>query len=207
VSQGLDRVRNSARQRKKEQFTALLHHVSVDLLRDASLAPKRRAAPGADGVTWDAYAADLESHLQDLHRREHTGAYRAQPVGRRFIPKSDGGQHDALDALCFGIERKRVNWILDADILRLFARVDQQWLVRFLEHRVGDERVVRLVRQWLEAGTHDGRPWDEQATAPALPAEVVQATAERYAQAARVLLGIQEAASTGSVEPVERHRP
>lgn len=60
VSQGLDRVRNAARQRKKEKFTALLHHVTVDLLREAFLALKRRAAPGVDGVTWQDYEANLE---------------------------------------------------------------------------------------------------------------------------------------------------
>jgi len=87
VSQGLDRVRQAAKQRKKEKFTALLHHVTVDLLRDAFLALKRRAAPGVDGVTWQDYEADLEGNLQDLHARVHRGTYRAQPVRRRFIPK------------------------------------------------------------------------------------------------------------------------
>ena len=87
VSQGLDRVRHAARQRKKEKFTALLHHVTIDLLRDAFLALKRRAAPGVDGVTWQDYEASLEGNLQDLHARVHRGAYRALPVRRRFIPK------------------------------------------------------------------------------------------------------------------------
>jgi RNA-directed DNA polymerase len=83
----LDCVRNAAKQRKKEKFTALLHHVSVDLLRDAFLALKRRAAPGVDGVTWEDYEAGLEGNLLDLHARVHSGGYRAQPVRRRFIPK------------------------------------------------------------------------------------------------------------------------
>jgi len=87
VSPGLDRVRNAARQRTKEKFTALLHHVTIDLLRDAFLALKRRAAPGVDGVTWQDYEADLEGNLQDLHARVHCGTYRALPVRRRFIPK------------------------------------------------------------------------------------------------------------------------
>lgn len=86
VSQGLDRVRIAARQRKKERFTALLHHVTVDLLRQAFLALKRRAAPGVDGVTWADYEVGLEGNLADLHRRVHSGTYRAQPVRRRFIP-------------------------------------------------------------------------------------------------------------------------
>jgi RNA-directed DNA polymerase len=87
VSQGLDRVRNAARQRKKEKFTALLHHVTVDLLRDAFLALKRRAAPGVDGLTWEDYEVGLEGNLLDLHARVHSGGYRALPVRRRFIPK------------------------------------------------------------------------------------------------------------------------
>ena len=92
VSQGLDRVRSAARQRKKEKFTALLHHVTVDLLRDAFLGLKRRAAPGVDGVTWRDYEAGLEGNLQDLHARVHRGSYRALPVRRRFIPKPGGKQ-------------------------------------------------------------------------------------------------------------------
>ena len=92
VSPGLERVRQAARQRKKEKFTALLHHISVDLLRDAFLALKRRAAPGVDGITWQDYEANLEGNLQNLHRSVHCGSYRAMPVKRRFIPKPDGKQ-------------------------------------------------------------------------------------------------------------------
>jgi RNA-directed DNA polymerase len=92
VSQGLDRVRQAARQRKKERFTALMHHVTIDLLRDAFLALKRRAAPGVDGVTWQDYEAALEGNLQALHDRVHRGAYRALPVRRRLIPKPGGQQ-------------------------------------------------------------------------------------------------------------------
>ena len=201
VSQGLNRVRDAARQRKKEKFTALLHHVTVDLLRDAFLALKRRAAPGVDGVTWQDYEANLEGNLQELHGKVHSGSYRALPVKRRFIPKPDGkqrplgiaaledkivqravvavlnavyeedflgfsygfrpgrSQHDALDALSVAICETRVNWILDADIRGFFDSVSQEWLVRFLEHRVGDERVIRLVRKWLKAGVLEDGDW------------------------------------------------
>ena len=201
VSQGLERVRQVARQRKKERFTALLHHVSVDLLRDAFLALKRHAAPGVDGVSWVDYEAHLEDNLQALHQRVHGGTYRAQPVRRRFIPKPDGrqrplgvtaledkivqravvtvlneiyeedflgfsygfrpgrSQHDALDSLAMGIHAARVNWILDADIRSFFDQIDQEWLMRFLEHRVGDERILRLVRKWLKAGVLDDGDW------------------------------------------------
>jgi RNA-directed DNA polymerase len=197
VSPGLERVRNAARQRKKEKFTTLLHHITLDELRDAFLALKRRAAPGVDGVTWEDYEAGLEGNLRGLHARVHGGTYRALPVRRRFILKPDGkqrplgitaledkivqravvavlnaiyeedflgnsygfrpgrSQHDALDALCVGITSTPVNWILDADIRSFFDRIDQTWLVRFLEHRVGDERVIHLVRKWLKAGVLD----------------------------------------------------
>ena len=206
VSPGLERVRDAARQRKKEKFTALLHHVTVDLLRDAFLALKRHAAPGVDGVTWQDYEAALEGNLQDLHSRVHRGAYRALPVRRRFIPKADGkqrplgiasledkivqratvavlnaiyeedflgfsygfrpgrGQHDALDALSVAICETPVNWILDADIRSFFDKMDQSWLVRFLEHRVGDERIIRLVRKWLKAGVLEEGQWSVSET-------------------------------------------
>jgi retron-type reverse transcriptase len=156
VSQALDRVRQAARLRKKEKFTALLHHIGVALLRDAFFALKRDAAPGVDGVTWRAYEADLDRNLTDLTSRVHRGAYRALPSRRTYIPKADGrqrplavaaledkvvqrataavlnciyeedflgfsygfrpgrGTHNALDALCVGIGRKKVSFILDA---------------------------------------------------------------------------------------------
>src|SRR5437660_2417593 len=194
VTQALDRVRQAARQRKKERFTTLLHHISVDLLRLAFFALKRDAAAGVDGLTWQDYELDLERKLEDLHARVHRGAYRALPSRRRYIPKPDGRQrplavaaledkivqratgallnaiyeedflgfsygfrpkrspHDALDALVVGITSKRVNWILDADIRSFFDSVCQQWLIRFVEHRIGDRRIIRLIRKWLKAG-------------------------------------------------------
>src|SRR5207249_11713590 len=187
--------RQAAKARKKERFTALLHHIDLDLLRLSFYALKRTAAPGADGVTWQDYEANLESNLQDLHARVHRGAYRAQPSRRRYIPKPDGrqrplaiaaledkivqratvavlnviyeeeflgfsygfrperSQHDALDALAVGITRTKVNYILDADIRSFFDEVSQEWLVRFLEHRIGDRRIIRLIQKWLRAGT------------------------------------------------------
>ena len=194
VTQALDRVRQAARQRKKEKFTALFHHLSIGLFREAFLALKRDAAPGVDEQTWRTYAADLERNLTDLHARVHRGAYRALPSRRTYIPKADGrqrplavaaledkivqratvavlnsiyeeaflgfsygfrpkrGQHDALDALVVGITRKRMNFILDADVGSFFDEVSQGWLVRFVEHRIGDPRIVRLIQKWLKAG-------------------------------------------------------
>jgi len=203
VSPGLARVRQAAKTRKKEQFTALLHHITIDLLKDAFLALKRHAAAGVDGILWRDYEINLEGNLQDLHRRVHRGSYRAMPVRRRLIAKPDGrqrplgitsledkivqravvavlneifeedflgfsygfrpgrGQHDALDALCVGIGAARVNWILDADIQSFFDRIDHTVLIRFLEHRVGDERIVRLIRKWLKAGVLEEGKWSE----------------------------------------------
>ena len=194
VTKALDRVRQAARQRKKERFAALLHHVNVDSLRTAFYALKRRAAPGVDGMTWQEYEADLEARLEDLHGRVHRGAYRPQPSRRTYIPKADGrqrplaiaaledkivqgatvmvlnaiyeedflglsygfrpgrGPHDALDALVVGITSLKVNHILDADIRSFFDSVSQQWLIRFVEHRIGDKRTIRLIQKWLKAG-------------------------------------------------------
>jgi retron-type reverse transcriptase len=91
VSQGLERVREAAKQRKKERFTALLHHVTIDLLKDAYSWLKREAAPGVDGRTWQSYKQNLEVNLAELHPRLHQGTYRALPSRRRYILKPDGG--------------------------------------------------------------------------------------------------------------------
>ncbi|HLW29014.1 MAG TPA: group II intron reverse transcriptase/maturase [Kiloniellales bacterium] len=194
VTQSLDRIRQAARLRKKERFTALLHHIDVDTLRTAFYALRRQASPGVDGMTWQAYEAELELRLEDLHGRVHRGAYRPQPSRRTYIPKADGkqrplaiaaledkivqgatvlvlnaiyegdfcgfsygfrpgrGPHDALDALCVAITTRKVRWVLDADIRDFFGSVSQEWLLRFLEHRVGDKRILRLIRKWLKAG-------------------------------------------------------
>ena len=89
---GLERVRQAARKDGKLQFTALLHHVNIDLLRSSYHSLKRQAAAGVDGITWEEYGPDLEARLADLHGRIHRGAYRAQPSRRVWIPKADGRQ-------------------------------------------------------------------------------------------------------------------
>ena len=92
VSQALERVRQAARQKKKERFTALLHHVAPAMLRTAFYALKRDAAPGIDGMTWEAYEADLDRRIEELHARVKSGAYRASPSRRSYIPKEDGSK-------------------------------------------------------------------------------------------------------------------
>src|SRR6202140_4885501 len=90
VSQALERIRQTARQ--KEKFTALFHHVSIDHLEEAFFELKENAAPGVDGLTCRDYEQHLERNLEDLHARVHRGAYRALPSRRVYIPKPDGRQ-------------------------------------------------------------------------------------------------------------------
>jgi RNA-directed DNA polymerase len=203
VPNGLDRVREVARNDKEARFTALLHHVDLSRLGAAYAAINPKAAPGVDQVTWDAYGQDLRENLEDLLRRVHSGAYRASPSRRVYIPKPDGRQrplgiatledkilqravvevlnaiyeedflgfsygfrpgrspHDALDALYVGITERKVNWILDADISDFFSRLDHSWLERFLEHRIADKRVLRLIKKWLAAGVIEDGNWSE----------------------------------------------
>ncbi len=115
VSQALDRIRKAAKERKKERFTALLHHVDVPMLRTAFYMLRRDAAPGADGLTWQDCEADLDRRIEDLHDRVHRGAYRAQPSRRRFIPKPDGRQRPlAIAALEDKIVQRAVVMVLNA---------------------------------------------------------------------------------------------
>jgi RNA-directed DNA polymerase len=203
MSQGLCGVRKAATERKQERFTALLHHLAVDLLRDSFYTLQRRAAPGVDGVTWQEYETGLEDRLVDLHNRVHRRAYRAQPSRRVYIPKADGRQrplgiaaledklvqqavvtilnqiyevdfqgfsygfrpgrspHQALDALNVGIFRKRVNWVLDADICGFFDNMSHEWTMKFIEHRVADRRLLGLIQKWLKAGVSEDGQWSE----------------------------------------------
>ncbi len=89
VPSGLDRVREVARKDKDARFTALLHHVTIDRLRQAYWAIRPQAAAGVDGVTWGAYGVGLEERLQELHGRVQRGSYRAKPSWRAYIPKAD----------------------------------------------------------------------------------------------------------------------
>jgi group II intron reverse transcriptase/maturase len=198
----LERVRQTAREKKDVKFTALMHHVySIEALRTAYGQLKRKAAPGVDGETWRHYGEALEENLQDLSHRLRHGAYRAKPVRRTYIPKADGrqrplgvtaledkivqratvevlnaiyetdfldfsygfrpgrSQHNALDALFRGLNEKRVNWVLDLDVRSFFDRLSHQWLVQFLQHRIADRRVLRLIQKWLSAGVLEEGKW------------------------------------------------
>ncbi len=99
-----------------------------------------------------ALRGGLEANLRDLSRRLKRGAYRAKPVRRVFIPKADGRQRPlGVPALTTGIMTKKVNWVLDADVRAFFDTLVHGWLVKFIEHRVADRRVVRLIQKWLSA--------------------------------------------------------
>jgi group II intron reverse transcriptase/maturase len=203
MSQGLDGVRKAAKAKKQERFTALLHHLTIELLRDSFYALQRKASPGIDGVRWQEYETDLEDRLVDLHSRVHRGTYRAKPSRRVYIPKADGRQrplgiaaledkivqqavvtilnqiyevdfkgfsygfrpgrspHQALDALTAGIQWKKVNWVLDADILGFFDNLSHEWALKFIEHRVADRRILRLIQKWLKAGVSEDGRWSE----------------------------------------------
>ena len=197
----LERVRLAAASDRRMRFTALLHHIyDVHRLRAAYLALKREAAAGVDGETWRHYGEQLEDNLHDLSERLKRGAYRAKPVRRVYIAKTDGrqrplgvtaledkivqratvevlnaiyetdflgfsygfrpgrSQHNALDALYTGLLTRKVNWVLDLDIKSFFDGISHEWLVKFIEHRIADRRVVRLIQKWLNAGVlEDGK--------------------------------------------------
>jgi group II intron reverse transcriptase/maturase len=200
ASMGLEGIRRAARHDKTMQFTALLHHITPELLAQSFYALRRDAAAGVDGVLWRDYEEGLFKRVQALHGKIHTGSYRATPSRRVFIPKADGrqrplgiasledkvvqqavvtvlnmiyeedflgfsygfrqgrSQHDALDALTVGIKSQSVNWILDADISSFFDEIDHDWMLKFLEHRIADRRMLGLIRKWLKAGViEDGR--------------------------------------------------
>ena len=115
VSQGLHGVRERARKNKQERFTALLHHVTPEQLRESFYALKRKAAAGVDGVTWQEYATGLEDRLEDLHGRVHRGGYQAQPSKRQWIPKANGKQRPlGIAALEDKIVQQAVVTVLNA---------------------------------------------------------------------------------------------
>jgi len=119
VSQALDRIRKAARHRKKEQFISLLHHVDLAMLRTAFYAMKRDAAPGVDGMTWETYERDLDRKIEDLHARVKSGAYRALPSRRSYIPKEDGSKRPlAVAALEDKIVQRATMAVLSALLTR-----------------------------------------------------------------------------------------
>jgi RNA-directed DNA polymerase len=201
VSPGQAGVRKAAQGDQEIKFTALLHHLTVDLLRESFYALKRKAAPGVDGVTWQEYETGREGRLLDLPRRVHRGAYRAKPSRRAYIPKVDGrqrplgvaaledkivqqavvtilhaiyeedflgfsygfrpgrSQHQALDALSYALTRKHVNYIRDADIRGFFDSISHEGMLKFVQQRVADRRILGLIQKGLKAGVMEEGEW------------------------------------------------
>jgi group II intron reverse transcriptase/maturase len=187
-------VRRRAKADRQATFTNLFSHLTPELLRCSFHELKRSAAPGIDGITWDAYSPTLDSSIPDLHERLHSGRYRACPVKRSYIEKEDGRlrplgvtaledkivqkacvtilsavfetdflgfsygfrpgrcQHDALDALSVAVTRRKVNWVLDADIQGCFDAIPFDQLESCIRRRVTDPRMLRLIRKWLKTG-------------------------------------------------------
>jgi RNA-directed DNA polymerase len=90
--------------------------------------------------------------------------YETDFLGFSYGFRPGRSQHNALDALCVGIERRRVNWVLDADIRGYFDAISHEWLVKFIEHRIADRRVVRLIQKWLGAGVLEDGKWTRSET-------------------------------------------
>jgi RNA-directed DNA polymerase len=116
--------------------------------------PSRRTyIPKADGRERPLAIAALEDKIvQGATVMVLNAIYEGDFVGFSYGFRPGRGPHDALDALAVAIGTRKVKWILDADVENFFGSVDQEWLVRFLEHRVGDKRIIRLIRKWLKAG-------------------------------------------------------
>jgi group II intron reverse transcriptase/maturase len=201
INSGLSRVRELAKKDKSVKFTALLHHITPELLEESFYLLKRGASPGVDGVMRADYQENLTGNLKELHERLQKGSYRALPAKRVYIPKADGrkrppgivaaedkiaqhavsrvlaaiyeedflgfsygfrpgrGCHDALDALAVAIGRKKVNWILEADITGFFDSISHDVLFAFMESRIADHRRLRLIKKWLKAGVVEEGNW------------------------------------------------
>lgn len=197
VKSRLTNVREAAQKDRKRQFTSLMHHLTLDLLRESFFDLKKKAKPGIDGVTWADFNEDREPLLRELHAKIHSGEYRPKPARRVHISKEDGGerplaincvddkivqqatktlleciyeadfanfshgfrpgrnQHTALDSIYVGITRTKVNWALDMDISKFFDTVEHDWLIRFVERRIQDKRILHLLRLWMKVGVLD----------------------------------------------------
>ncbi len=124
--------------------------------------PSRRVEiPKPDGGTRPLGIAALEDKIVQTAVAETilVPIFEPEFLGFSYGFRPGRGAHDALDALAYGIERRKVNWIVDADIRAFFDRLDRSWLIRFVEHRIGDRRVIRLISKWLGAGVMEEGEW------------------------------------------------
>jgi RNA-directed DNA polymerase len=144
-----------------EDLEENLRDLSERLKRGAYRArPVRRVyIPKADGRQRPLGVPALEDKMVQRAVVEVLNAiYEEDFLGFSYGFRPGRSQHQALDALAVGIQRRKVNWVLDADIRSFFDKLDHEWLVKFIEHRVADRRVVRLIQKWLKAGVlEDGK--------------------------------------------------
>jgi group II intron reverse transcriptase/maturase len=118
--------------------------------------------PKADGRQRPLGIASLEDKIvQQAIRTVLEQIYEEDFVGFSYGFRPGRKPHDALDALWVGLEKRKVNWVLDADIQGFFDAIDHEWLLKFVEHRIADPRVLRLIRKWLRAGVSEDGEWSK----------------------------------------------
>lgn len=195
----LVRIAEIAKEKPKEVFTALYHHLNQEMLIECHQELSGNKAAGVDRVTKAEYEKNLEENIKNLVERLERQGYRPQPVRRTYIPKGDNetrplgipayedkivqlglkkilqaiyeqdflkcshgfrpelGCHDALRELGFIIQGK-INYIVDADIRGFFDNVNHEWMMKFLGVRIGDPKILRLIKKFLKAGVmEDGK--------------------------------------------------
>lgn len=194
MSPELHRVACKAKQDKQVRFTSLAHLMTPDFLRASFHALNPHGAAGSDGMTIEAFQANLDAEIASLWQDLRSGCYRVLPVRRVYIPKANGklrplgvptvrdrtvqraiceilgtvyepyfkdfsygfrpgrSTHDALESLRLTIDQAPIGWVVEADIASFFDEVNHHWLMKFLQHRIADRTLLRLISKCLKAG-------------------------------------------------------